>query len=236
MARLFVHRPRYHALWRSSERAEAHAVWELASGVLYTLGAVGFVVGSVFFFPALETRIDVGPWLFVIGSLCYLVVTSYDVAEVIRAFMRRGSGAHVPAREIVAAVGYFVGTVLFAAASICFLDGVERIELGAAGFVVGSLLFVLGAMINVLQIGAASSRSAMQLLNLTAATFLAGSVLFTTASMPYRWSWQSPSDESTIHAFLAAQFWVGSMLFLAGGLFNLTRAWRYARSRLGVSR
>jgi hypothetical protein len=230
VARLFVHRARFHALWRPLEAGASHRAWEVAPGVLYGMGGAFFVVGSVFFFPALAAEIDVGVWLFIAGSLVYLTVTGFDAAEVGRAYRARELHPSVPPREVVAAVSYLAGTVLFTVGSVFFLDAVALIAAGAACFVVGSLLFVVGATINVLQIVDAPSRRVLQLMNLTAVTFLVGSVLFTTASVPYGWSWQSAADRSTTYAFLALQFVVGSALFLAGGLFNLRRAWLFGRA------
>ena len=229
MARLFVQRRRFHALGRPLDAVAAHRGWELASGVLYGLGGAVFVAGSVFFFPALAGAIDVGVWLFIAGSLAYLIVTTHDAAEVARAFRSPELEPPVPAGEVVAALCYLVGTVLFTVGSVFFLDAVAMIDAGAGCFVVGSLLFVVGATINVLQIVDAPPRRVLQLLNLTAVSFLVGSVLFTTASVPYGWSWQSAADRSTTYAFLALQFTVGSALFLAGGLFNLRRAWLFGR-------
>ncbi|WP_426415281.1 hypothetical protein [Aestuariirhabdus sp. LZHN29] len=89
----------------------------------------------------------------------------------------------------------------------------------------GSLLFVLGACINVLQIVQSKSLITLQLINLTAISFVVGSVLFTVASVPYLWEVKSPSDRTTLYAFLAWQYLIGSLLLFAGGLFNYWRAY-----------
>ena len=77
---------------------------------------------------------------------------------------------------------------------------------GAWTFVVGSLLFVLGAFINVIQIVEAGSLLTLQLMNITAVTFVVGSVLFTVASVPYLWDVKVPSGRTTLYSFLAWQY------------------------------
>jgi predicted membrane channel-forming protein YqfA (hemolysin III family) len=86
-------------------------------------------------------------------------------------------------------------------------------------------MFVLGACINVLQIVQAETMLTLQLMNLTAITFVVGAVLFTVASIPYLWGIESAGDRVTIYDFLAWQYLVGSILFLAGGIFNYWRAY-----------
>ena len=94
---------------------------------------------------------------------------------------------------------------------------------GAWCFIAGSVLLTLGACVNVLQIVRADSRITLQLMNLTAVTFVVGSVLFIVASVPYLWHLNSAGDRTTLFGFLAWQYVVGSGLFLLGGLFNYRR-------------
>jgi hypothetical protein len=134
----------------------------------------------------------------------------------------------------VAAASYVSGTILFTVGSVFFLSAVGWLKAGAWFFVIGSLLFVLGAGINVLQIVKADSVKLLQLMNLTAITFIAGAVLFTVASVPYLWDVAAPSDRTTLYAFLAWQYLVGSVLFLAGGVFNYWRAYVFMRDAIEV--
>jgi hypothetical protein len=84
---------------------------------------------------------------------------------------------------------------------------------------------VLGACINVLQIVRAESKVTLQLMNLTALTFVVGSVLFAVASIPYLWQDVPEPLQRTLYAFLAWQYLIGSLLFLLGGVFNYWRAY-----------
>jgi hypothetical protein len=185
-----------------------------------------FIWGSFLFFPALEERADRGAWIFFVGSLLYLVVTAHDMIEVANYRRKLNREPTIWDRlEVWSAASYLTGTLLFAVGSIFFLSSVGRYDAGALCFVLGSLLFVFGATVNVLQIVQAPDLHTLQLMNLTALTFVAGSVLFTIASVPYLFEFDDTQDERIVDAYLAAQFVVGSALFLAGGIFNYWRAY-----------
>lgn len=223
MPHLFVDRPRHHDLAARTARPRDELRWETINTAVYLVGGVLFVWGSVLFFPRLEARSDRGAWIFFVGSLLYLVVAGHDTAEVVHNRRQEAEPSIWDRFEAWAAASYLLGSSLFAVGSILFLSVVGRYDAGAACFIVGSLLFVVGATVNVLQILQASDRRTLQLMNLTALTFVAGSVLFTVASIPYLFH-LSPADERTIDAFLAAQYVVGSVLFLLGGVINYRRA------------
>jgi len=226
MPHLFVNRVRLHNLTGDDRNLRRQFRWETINAVVYKLGGLLFIAGSVLFFPAFGAFADLGVWIFFAGSLLYLLVTGHDALEVRRA-RRAGQMDTLDGRlEIVAAWAYFTGTVLFTVGSIFFLSTVGLMHAGAWCFVIGSLLFVLGACINVLQIVKARSLISLQLMNLTAVTFVVGSVLFTVASVPYLWTVADQRLHRTLLAFLAAQYLVGSVLFLAGGVFNYWRAYQ----------
>jgi len=62
-------------------------------------------------------------------------------------------------------------------------------------------------------------------MNLTAVSFIDGSILFAVASAPYLWTIENPTDRYTLFTFLAWQYLIGSALFLLGGVFNYCRAY-----------
>lgn len=224
MPHLFVNRPRLHALRSDIRDTRTQFRWETVNAVLYEIGGVVFILGSVLFFPALERYADLGAWIFFIGSLIYLVVTVHDLAEVCYYWRVTADHGGATILEFVAATSYVTGTLLFAAGSVFFLSVVGWQTAGAWCFVVGSLLFVVGACINVLQIVSARSLVTLQLMNLTAVAFVVGSVLFTVASVPYLWNVGAPSLENTLYGYVAWQYLIGSILFLTGGAFNYLRA------------
>jgi hypothetical protein len=227
MPHLFTNRPRLHDLTKDSRELRAQFRWETINAVLYKVGGLVFIAGSVLFFPRFEAYADLGAWIFFFGSLLYLVVTGHDMAEVLRYRRTDAAKRRRVWRELeaTAATSYLVGTLLFTVGSIFFLSYVGLVIAGAWCFVIGSLLFVLGACTNVLQIVQAGSVITLQLMNLTAVSFVAGSILFTVASMPYLWHVDTMADRETLYGFLAWQYLVGSVLFFLGGVFNYWRAY-----------
>lgn len=235
MPHMFTNRPRLHDLTKGSQDLRSQFRWETINAILYKIGGVLFIIGSIFFFPRFEAYADLGAWVFFVGSLVYLVVTVHDLAEVRHHWRLSKSHDRDTILEYAASASYVWGTVLFTVGSVFFLSSVGWLKAGAWCFVIGSLLFVLGACINVLQIVKSSSIKILQLMNLTAITFVVGAVLFTVASVPYLWSVAAKSDRTTLYAFLAWQYLAGSVLFFLGGVFNYWRAYVVVGDAIGGS-
>jgi hypothetical protein len=231
---MFTNRPRLYNLTKDREDLRSQFRWETLNAVLYKLGGVLFIIGSILFFPSLNQYTDLGAWVFVVGSLLYLVVTGHDCAEVLRNWRWKRRRGPFDILELGAISSYVVGTVLFTVGSVFFLDAVSWIIPGAWCFVVGSLLFVVGAAANVLQIVNTDSILTMQLMNLTAVSFVVGSVLFTVASIPYLWDFQAQPDQIRMLGFLAWQYLAGSVMFLVGGVFNYWRAYVVVRREIQI--
>ncbi|MDZ7732647.1 MAG: hypothetical protein U5R31_05575 [Acidimicrobiia bacterium] len=85
-----------------------------------------------------------------------------------------------------------------------------------------------------LQIVQAKDLRILQLMNLTALTFVTGSILFTVASIPYLFHLRNATDESIVDSYLAAQYVAGSTLFLLGGLISYRRAYLVVRGIVGA--
>ena len=235
MPHMFTNRPRLHDLTKGSQDLRSQFRWETINAILYKIGGVLFIIGSIFFFPRFEACADLGAWVFFVGSLVYLVVTVHDLAEVRHHWRLSKSHDRDTILEYAASASYVWGTVLFTVGSVFFLSSVGWLKAGAWCFVIGSLLFVLGACINVLQIVKSSSIKILQLMNLTAITFVVGAVLFTVASVPYLWTVAAKSDRTTLYAFLAWQYLAGSVLFFLGGVFNYWRAYVVVGDAIGGS-
>jgi len=234
MPHMFVNRPRLHDLTKGQTDLRDQFRWETINAVFYKLGGIIFVIGSILFFPAFERFANIGAWTFFIGSLLYLIVTVHDLLEVRRHWQASERHDHSEILEYVAAASYVWGTVLFTVGSIFFLSWVGLFTAGAWCFVLGSLLFVIGACINVLQIVQARSLITLQLMNLTAVSFVAGSILFTVASVPYLWTMENAADRETLYSFLAWQYLIGSVLFLLGGVLNYWRAYIIIQNEIAV--
>jgi len=225
MPHMFTNRTRVHGLTKDRSDIKGHFRWETINAVLYKIGGFVFVIGSILFFPRFKAYADFGAWTFFFGSLLYLVVTVHDLVEVRQNWRHHRHHDRAKRLEYIAAASYVWGTVLFTAGSLFFLSRVGWFTAGAWCFIVGSLLFVLGACINVLQIVQASTLVTLQLMNLTAVTFVIGAVLFTVASIPYLWHVTNSSLRTTLYTYLAWQYLIGSVLFLMGGVFNYWRAY-----------
>lgn len=225
MPHMFANRQRLYNPLSDGEDAEAQFRWETINAALYKAGGLVFILGSVLFFPSLQRYTDVGAWTFLIGSLLYLVVTAHDYFEVSRNWRRKDEHTRYDVLERVAAAAYLLGTLLFTVGSVLFLNAIDQTIAGAWCFVVGSLLFVVGSGINILQILRSDNVITMQLMNLTAVSFVVGSVLFMVASIPYLWNFQAQADRIHMFRFLAWQYLAGSCLFFLGGVFNYWRAY-----------
>ncbi|MFO8031872.1 MAG: YrhK family protein [Desulfohalobiaceae bacterium] len=232
MPHMFTNRPRRFALLKDKEDFKGQFRWESINAALYKLGGLVFILGSIMFLPSMQKYMDLGCWIFFFGSLLYLVVTVHDLAEVYMHWKSSPGRKRRELYEYTAAVSYVTGTVLFALGSIFFLSEVGWNILGGWCFIIGSLLFVLAAGINVLQIVRSRDMLTLQLMNLTAVSFVVGSVLFTVASVPTLWEMQAPRDHVLVQALLGWQYLVGSMLFFLGGIFNYWRAYIFMSREL----
>ncbi|QEA37689.1 hypothetical protein FGL86_00470 [Pistricoccus aurantiacus] len=217
MPHLLTHRQRVSNLSSSDSNSHSHEIWQTVNAVSYQLGGLAFIAGSIFFFPALQTYLIFGDWLFFIGSLLYLMVTGHDLLEVLKYWRKHQTDTFSDYIEYVSAWACVLGSALFAVGSLCFFPSIEAIALGSWSFIIGSILFVIGGFVNLLQVVEAPSMLYMQLFNITVAQFILGSGLFTVASIPYLW--QFPSDpERQITAYAASQFLFASVLFFIGGM------------------
>ena len=232
MPHMFTNRPRLHNLTRGREDLKSQFRWEIINAVFYKIGGFLFIIGSICFFPRFKAYADLGAGIFFVGSLIYLVVTVHDLLEVRHHWWTSDDHSRKKILEYTAAASYVWGTILFTVGSVFFLSAVGWYHAGAWTFVVGSLLFVVGACINVLQIVESRSIVTLQLMNLTAIAFIVGSVLFALASVPYLWDVKAPSDRTTLYAFLAWQYLIGSVLFFLGGISNYCRAYFVMRTNI----
>lgn len=224
MPHLFTNRPRQHNLLSMEPPGHLHFSWEAFNGVVYLAGGLIFTLGSIFFLPVFSSS-DLGAWIFIVGSILYLVVTIHDLLEAF-GFHHLNRNRSVKDRlELSAAVVYSVATVLFIAGSVMFLSSFDRIAGGSWCFILGSLLFIFGAVVNVLQIIQAGSLVTLQLLNATAICFILGATVFLLASVPYLWTHFEPGDSLILFSYTAAEFIIGSLLFFLGGLFNFIRSY-----------
>ena len=225
MPHLFTNRQRLHNLSEDKKNVNNQFKWEAVNAVVYLIGGVLFIFGSILFLPGFSKYSNIGVWIFIIGSLLYLLVTGHDFLESIcyrRSKVKKTFWDNI---EFCAAVIYLIGTVLFLIGSLFFLSQVDAIKAGSYCFILGSILFFVGALINVLQITQTRSILIMQLQNATAVTFMVGSAIFAFGSVPYLWQHLDKADQTLLFTLVGWEFIIGSMLFLFGGIFNFYRAY-----------
>lgn len=225
MPHLFTSRPRQYTLFSDRTLGISQYYWEIINSILYIVGGITFVIGSIFFLPKYEELFDVGVWIFFFGSLIYLVVTAQDCWESNNYLRSRSFLTRWDWLEFLAANSYLVGTILFIIGSLFFLSDVDKIVIGSWCFIIGSFLFLVGACINIFEIIHENSLVRLQLLNITAITYAIGSVLFLVASIPYLWE---PFDIQEpwpwlVFTYAAWEYIIGSILFLVGGTINYFR-------------
>jgi hypothetical protein len=226
MPHLFTNRPRQYNLLSQKPAGEQHFSWESFNAILYLIGGLIFIAGSVLFLPTYQQYVAVGVYLFLIGSLVYLVVTGHDLLESISFSRSLRKLTLWNWLEFLSANVYTAGTILFIIGSIFFLPRIDQGTEGGWCFIIGSLLFLIGACINVLQIIQANAPLLLQLQNATAIAYSLGSLLFLVASIPYVWQAIAPSDQSEVFSYVAWQYITGSCLFCLGGVFNYYRAFK----------
>lgn len=229
MPHLFVDRPRRLNLFNLKKSFRADFTWETLNAGIYVAGGAFFAVGSFFFFPKLAEFQDTGCLLFFVGSMLYVLVTCYDMAEVWRQRRAKGQGGARRIGEEIAGITYVMGSALFAAGSVFFSSMFDWSVAGAWAFIIGCTVFAIGAGINLLQITRIRSLAMRQLEDVTAVSFLVGSVLFATASVPYLWDLNCPDSAVVLYRYLAALYLVASALFVLGGLFNYWRTYLLSR-------
>lgn len=226
MPHLFTNRQRHYHIIHKSTPKQKNLKWESANALIYLFGGIFFIIGSIFSLPSCKEFGDAGSWIFMGGSFIYLIVTGHDLLEAVIYLLSRNKKTIWNWIEVIAAVVYVLGTILFTIGSIFFLSEVNLIMPGAVCFIIGSFLFLIGSCINVMQIVQAGSINTLQLMNATAISFALGSMLFIVASIPYAWSEINIHDHNIILSYIAWEYIIGSLLFFIGGVFNCFRSYQ----------
>lgn len=150
----------------------------------------------------------------------YLTVTLHELINATKSIKENTIWIKL---EFSSAIMYVIGTITYLIGSVLFLSIVDKVFLGAICFIIGSVLFLIGALINVLEITNASSNKILQLMNGTAIMYIAGSLLFLVASIPYIWHGISIHDQSIIYNYVATEYIAGSLLFTLGGILSMIK-------------
>ena len=217
MPHIFVNRPRLYGVHVSPEDVLGQFKWEAINAVFYVVGGILLTIGSVLFLPQYDAIQYIGAWIFIVASVLYITVSGHDLIEII-------SGGKPDWKELVAATSYVIGAGCFIAGSSFFLPHVELYTAGAWNFIIGSFLFVVGAVVNSIQLFASPTRKTAFLANLVAVSFVVGSTLYLSASVPYLSAFDTDRDLEKTYQYLAMLYIAGSLLFTLGGVLNIYRA------------
>lgn len=109
MPRMFINRRRTHHLTRGRSDMQVQFRWETINSVIYKVGGLVFIIGSILFFPRFEAYADIGAWTFFVGSLLYLLPTVHDLAEVRRHWRDKTVHDRSTIMECTAAASYVRG-------------------------------------------------------------------------------------------------------------------------------
>lgn len=86
--------------------------------------------------------------------------------------------------DVTAVFSYIVGSTLYILGSVYFLPQIGKVSTGAWAFIFGSILFLLVAVLNCMQIFESTTMWIARFDNLTAACYIIGSTMFLCASVP----------------------------------------------------
>ena len=219
------------------------ADWEYVNAVLYLLGGIIFLIGSVMFFPDFDYLEEAGAWLFVVGSILYTIVTWHDLFESRIRIQKdwkewRKKEKHHHATfdekvhwaenekwqwlEWITAFIYTAASIMFVIGSIYFLPKPLKAApyAGSWLFVWGSFLYMVAGIINVVQTYIVPDRMLVQLLAATAVQFIIGSVLFIVGSIIFLIPFVEDNDKYRTGTMAGWIFVTGSIFFTTGGIVN----------------
>lgn len=132
---------------KSQDHVTGKETTELSSAIIYTIGTVLFILGSLFFLPQIQLM-SFGAWCFIIGSVLFVVGACINVLQIIQA------GSLLTLQLLNAtAICFVVGSKLFIVASIPYLwtvnpDQNELLTYVAWQYIIGSFLFFTGGIFN----------------------------------------------------------------------------------------
>mmetsp|Transcript_51955 Transcript_51955/g.150945 ORF Transcript_51955/g.150945 Transcript_51955/m.150945 type:complete len:375 (+) Transcript_51955:99-1223(+) len=177
----------------------------------YALGSVGvctsmtFLIGSIFFFDIWPVWvIEVGDWLYILGSLLTLLLALWAMYEAWHANTHHDADKEEKQRdELMENLNFVLASIIFSVGSVFFMPGVysgpdEELaghEIGAWCFVFGSFGFVLASFWNAVgmasehghrQLPDAAQATCFQLSKVSLCLAMVGGVLFVTGSFLYR--------------------------------------------------
>lgn len=242
MPHLLVERQRNDLFTCGVPRRKANPIGAIIIEILDVIAAIIFVLGSVCFMPRFARDLDIfldGCLLFIAGSVLYVVVCTFTLAEATVEKGFRSIEAFENMLYLAGSLTFLVGTVLYWPDTLHSSDA-RPVELslfatcssfgqhvnlytreftGSILFIIGSVLFACAAFTNALNRRLHNEWASMVLSAVTS-LYMGGSILFTMGSfalLP-----ESGCNDDMV-ALGAGCFIAGSVLFLIGSVLSLWR-------------
>lgn len=215
MPHLFTSRLRKHFLL-SNLSSTINIDFEKYNNRLYLLSSLLFVIGSIFFLPSYSNYGILGAKIFTIGVFISLALNLHDFHEVIQHHINNENHGFWNYLEIGTVLLYLIGTINYLIGNYYFIFKPSDEWSAGLYFIVGSFLFTIAAINNLMLATKEYSYSKLMLMSANAACNIIGGLLFIVGSIPYLWN----SFSLNLDELMAFQFIFGSLAFLLGTVFS----------------
>lgn len=132
-----------------------------------------------------------------------------------------------PFLEFLNSLVNLCGSTLFISGNIIFLEKSDSDYSTKGGllFIFGSICFITGAIINIIQMYGEQTPGLERLANAVGLNYFAGSILFLLGSVFYELNLSgcNSSCKQTIFSYSAGEYLTGSLFFVIGSFLNLIR-------------
>lgn len=183
---------------------------------LYLFSSILFIIGSIFFLPSFSIYNTLGLKIFTIGLFISLALNLHDFYEVIQRYTDKKVFGFWNYLEISAVLLYLLGTINYLIGNYYFIFKPSDEWSAGFYFIVGSLIFTIAAIINLMLVTTEYSYHKLMLMNANAACNIIGSLLFVVGSIPYLWT----NFSLNLDTLMAYQFIFGSIAFFIGSIFS----------------
>lgn len=212
---LFTARHRTHNIGQLFIK-EIASEWEILVSKVYLFASVLFVCGSVLFLPSMEKFGTLGAKIFVTGVFITFIINIHDVYESMHHYFIDKKKSYWSILESISAVIYFSGTLFYLFGNYYFICFTNKAYQAGMMFMIGSILFVVAAIINVMQVTREETIHFLMLMNANAICSIIGGILFTLGSIPYLWGHFSEK----LDAMMGWEFIIASTIYLIGAIFS----------------
>ena len=174
-----------------------------------------FVIGSIFFLPVLSSYGSLGAKIFALGVFIFLILNFNNFYDALKNY-DKDLPRFLTFLEISAILLYLIGELTYLLGIYFFIF--EPINAFSAGlyFLVGSVLFTLAPIFNLLLPTKDYSHYKRMLIKSNDVCNIIAGLLFTAGSIPYLWTGFSLN----LHNLMALEFIFGSIALSIGSVFS----------------